>query len=74
VLTFPAATLAEELALYEEMMLVGQVDGFVLSNTNLGDQRVRALLDAGFPLRLAGARAGRARVEQPPIQRLTTQP
>lgn len=49
VLAFPTATPAEELAVYEEMMLTGQVDGFVLSNTNLEDPRVRALLAAGFP-------------------------
>lgn len=49
VLTFPTASLEQELATYEELMLVGQVDGFVLSNTDLDDPRVRALLDAGFP-------------------------
>ncbi len=49
VLTFPTANLEDELATYEEMMLIGQVDGFILSNTNLDDRRVRALLDAGFP-------------------------
>ena len=49
ILAFPTATPQEELAVYEEMMLSGQVDGFVLSNTNLEDPRVRALLGAGFP-------------------------
>lgn len=49
VLTFPTSSLAQELATYEDLMLVGQVDGFVLSNTNLDDPRVRALLEAGFP-------------------------
>ncbi len=49
VLTFPFPTIEDELATYAEMMLTGQVDGFVLSNTNLNDQRVRCLSDNGFP-------------------------
>lgn len=49
ILAFPTATPQEELVVYEEMMLSGQVDGFVLSNTNLEDPRVRALLSARFP-------------------------
>ena len=49
VLTFPCPTIKDELTTYEEMMLTGQVDGFVLSNTNLNDQRVRNLLESGFP-------------------------
>jgi len=48
-LAFPTSTLEEELATYEEMVLIGQVDGFVLSNTNQDDPRVRSLLDSGFP-------------------------
>ncbi len=49
VLTFPSSTVEDELALYEEMILVGQVDGFVLSNTNLEDLRIRSLMESGFP-------------------------
>ncbi|NOZ51504.1 MAG: LacI family transcriptional regulator [Chloroflexi bacterium] len=49
VLTFPSATIEEELAIYQDMVLTGQVDGFILSNTNLNDKRVRSLLDVGFP-------------------------
>ncbi len=49
VLVFPTPSLEAELATYEEMILIGQVDGFVLSNTNLNDVRVRSLLDTGFP-------------------------
>ncbi len=49
VLTFPFPTVEDEVAAYAEMILTGQVDGFVLSNTNLNDQRVRSLLDSGFP-------------------------
>jgi len=49
VLTFPTASIEEELAIYQELIPIGQVDGFILSDTNLKDQRVRALLDVGFP-------------------------
>lgn len=48
-LVFPTATIADELATYQALILEGQVDGFVLSNTHLEDERVRCLLDAGFP-------------------------
>jgi DNA-binding LacI/PurR family transcriptional regulator len=48
-LVFPTASIAEEIATYETLMLEGQVDGFVLSNTNLDDERVRSLLAARFP-------------------------
>lgn len=49
VLTFPSATVSEEVAAYEEMIETGRVDGFILSNTNLNDPRIRYLLDVGFP-------------------------
>ena len=49
VLTFPNSTIEAELNTYAEMMRTGHVDGFVLSNTNLDDQRVRSLLDNDFP-------------------------
>ncbi|MCS6843781.1 MAG: LacI family transcriptional regulator [Caldilineales bacterium] len=49
ILTFPTTSIEEEIAIYREMVLTGQVDGFVLSNTNLDDPRVRALLEIGFP-------------------------
>lgn len=49
VLTFPTTSIQEELAVYQEMVRIGQVDGFILSNTNLGDERVRTLLEIGFP-------------------------
>lgn len=49
ILTFPTTSIEEENAIYREMVLTGQVDGFVLSNTNLDDPRVRTLLDIGFP-------------------------
>ncbi len=34
---------------YEELILTGRVDGFILSGTNLNDGRIRYLLDKGFP-------------------------
>jgi DNA-binding LacI/PurR family transcriptional regulator len=49
ILAFPSVDVQEELATYREMMLIGQVDGFILSNTNFDDQRVLALMEAGFP-------------------------
>ncbi len=49
VITFPSDTIAEELETYENMVLSNQVDGFILSNTNLGDPRVYKLLETGFP-------------------------
>ncbi|RME83803.1 MAG: LacI family transcriptional regulator [Caldilineae bacterium] len=49
ILTFPAETIEEELAIYQDMVLTGQVDGFILSNTNLNDERVRTLLKMEFP-------------------------
>jgi DNA-binding LacI/PurR family transcriptional regulator len=49
VLTFPSVKLPSEVAPYREMIESGRVDGFVLSNTNLDDKRVRYLLDIKFP-------------------------
>lgn len=48
ILTFPTGTVDDEAALYEDLIRVGQVDGFVLSNTNLDDVRIRRLMDLGF--------------------------
>jgi DNA-binding LacI/PurR family transcriptional regulator len=49
ILTFPTTSIEEEIAIYREMVLTGQVDGFVLSNTNLDDPRVQTLLQLRFP-------------------------
>jgi len=49
VLVFPTTELADEVTPYREMVESGRVDGFVLSNTNLNDPRVRYLLDEEFP-------------------------
>ena len=48
-LVFPTKSVDDEIATFETLMLEGQVDGFVLSNTNLDDGRVRHLLRTGFP-------------------------
>ncbi len=49
VLAFPAAEGSDEVARYQEMVDSDRVDGFVLSNTNRNDPRVRFLIDIGFP-------------------------
>lgn len=49
ILAFPSIDVHEELSAYEEMMLIGQVDGFILTNTNFDDERVLALLKNRFP-------------------------
>jgi DNA-binding LacI/PurR family transcriptional regulator len=51
VLTFPESIVAphDDVAIYEDMMATGRVDGFILSNTNFDDRRIRHLLDQGFP-------------------------
>lgn len=48
-LVFPTHSVAEEVATYETLVREGQVDGFVLSNTNLDDARVEHLMAANFP-------------------------
>lgn len=49
ILAFPSIDVHEELSAYEEMMLIGQVDGFILTNTNFDDERVQALVKNSFP-------------------------
>lgn len=49
ILAFPSIDVHEELSAYEEMMLIGQVDGFILTNTNFDDERVQALVKNEFP-------------------------
>jgi DNA-binding LacI/PurR family transcriptional regulator len=49
ILAFVQSTEGKPWVAYEELMLSGRVDGFVLSDTNWDDQRIRHLLDAGFP-------------------------
>lgn len=49
VLTFPCPQPHDEIEVYREMVERKRVDGFVLSDTNLDDRRVRYLLDVNFP-------------------------
>jgi DNA-binding LacI/PurR family transcriptional regulator len=49
ILTFTHSTASDPWRPYEELILTGRVDGFVLSDTNEDDERVRYLLDSGFP-------------------------
>jgi DNA-binding LacI/PurR family transcriptional regulator len=49
ILTFTQATAGDPWRPYEELILTNRVDGFVLSDTNEDDVRVRYLLESGFP-------------------------
>ena len=49
ILAFTSSPDGEAWQPYEKLMLTGQVDGFIVSNTDRDDARVRYLLDSGFP-------------------------
>jgi DNA-binding LacI/PurR family transcriptional regulator len=49
VLTFPYPEPYDEVDVYREMIKSGRVDGFVLPNTRFDDQRIRYLMEVGFP-------------------------
>ena len=49
ILMFTSPPDSEPWLFYEELMLTGQVDGFIVSDTNRDDGRIRYLLDSGFP-------------------------
>jgi DNA-binding LacI/PurR family transcriptional regulator len=49
ILMFPSGHDGKPWLPYEELMLTGRVDGFVLSGTNLDDERIRYLMDKDFP-------------------------
>jgi DNA-binding LacI/PurR family transcriptional regulator len=49
VLTFPCPDPHCEIDVYRAMVESGRVDGFILSETNLDDLRVRYLMDVAFP-------------------------
>lgn len=49
ILTFTHSSDSDPWRAYEELILTGRVDGFVLSDTEQDDERVRYLLDSGFP-------------------------
>lgn len=49
ILTFAQPTDGDPWRPYQELMLTGRVDGFILSETNRDDPRIRYLLDHDFP-------------------------
>jgi DNA-binding LacI/PurR family transcriptional regulator len=49
ILTFTGGTEENVWQAYEELMLSQRVDGFILSDTNEDDVRIRCLLERGFP-------------------------
>ena len=49
ILTFTSSPGSEAWQPYEKLMLTGRVDGFIVSNTDRDDARIRHLLDSGFP-------------------------
>ncbi len=49
ILTFTSSPTDLSSQPYEELILSGQVDGFILSDTNHDDERIRYLIDQGFP-------------------------
>jgi DNA-binding LacI/PurR family transcriptional regulator len=49
ILTFTSALDSKPWRPYEELLLTGRVDGFILSDTERDDERIRYLLDRGFP-------------------------
>ncbi|HIC89194.1 MAG TPA: LacI family transcriptional regulator [Anaerolineae bacterium] len=49
VLAFPVSSIYDEVTVYRELANSRRVDGFILSNTNFDDPRVRYLMDDGFP-------------------------
>jgi DNA-binding LacI/PurR family transcriptional regulator len=54
ILTFTSGLEGEPWHAYDELLLTGRVDGFVLSDTNKNDPRIRYLLDCGFPFVVFG--------------------
>jgi DNA-binding LacI/PurR family transcriptional regulator len=49
ILTFTGGSDGKPWLPYEELMLTGRVDGFILSETNREDERIRYLRNRGFP-------------------------
>ncbi|HID90260.1 MAG TPA: LacI family transcriptional regulator [Anaerolineae bacterium] len=49
ILTFTHSPYGRPWEAYEDLILTGRVDGFILSETNENDERIRYLLDRGFP-------------------------
>ncbi len=51
ILTFAARNDGNDSKAYEELLLSGRVDGFILSGTNANDMRIACLMEHEFPLR-----------------------
>ncbi len=49
IIAYPTTTERDEVQFYRDLVEAERVDGFVLSNTNYDDPRIRFLLDAGVP-------------------------
>ena len=49
IIAYPTTTESDEVQFYRDLVEAERVDGFVLSNTNYDDPRIRFLLDAGVP-------------------------
>lgn len=49
IIAYPTSTASDEVAFYQGLIEEERVDGFILSNTNYDDPRIRFLLDAGVP-------------------------
>lgn len=54
ILTFTKGEQKNDWSAYQELLLTGRVDGFVLSNTNTDDARIRYLMKQGFPFAAFG--------------------
>ncbi len=54
ILTFTASYGKDAWETYDELMRTGQVDGFIITDTDRNDPRVRYLLDSGFPFAVFG--------------------
>ncbi len=49
VIAYPTSTMRDEVSFYRGLIETERVDGFILSNTNYDDLRIRFLLDEGVP-------------------------
>ncbi len=49
ILAYPTSTAEDEVEFYRELIETQRVDGFILSNTNLNDPRIRFLMEAEVP-------------------------
>jgi len=49
IVAYPTTTVKDEVSFYQKLLEAHRVDGFVLSNTNYDDIRIRFLLEVGVP-------------------------